>query len=314
MQETSVLITGGSGFIGSRLASALERDPLYKVTILDKGASPHENCITGDIADTATWEKMEPNDMVVHCAAFTSAVESEKEPTRSYQTNVEGTRQVAVYAKNVGAGVIFCSTIRVYHPDAISGQMAGLGKVNENCGLVEPHHTDQPPFAHHKRRAEDILLEADRSSGGVVIHRMSSIVGPGQPSRQGHGWVSYLVHCAKQGIPYTIFGDGDQLRDPIHVDDLVDLIQKELGSWNTFHRQGGSTYNVGGGPSMALSVNNVIGILKTRHDLELNIAHAEERKGEPRHYIADTAAIHACGWQPEHTDPYRLIEEMVNAR
>ncbi|MDO8599526.1 MAG: NAD-dependent epimerase/dehydratase family protein [bacterium] len=314
MQRSSILITGGGGFIGSHIAAAVVAAG-HRVVILEQREvvePPSEaHVVCGDITEAGTWASIPPCDVVFHAAGFTSAVESEQNPDGSYRTNVEGTQCVAAYARLHGARVIFCSSIRVYDPDAVAEAMERRGVVNEDCALVRPDRTDQPPFTHHKRAAEQILINANAYTGGVIIHRMSSVVGPGQRGREGHGWVAYLVQCAIDGRPYTIFGDGAQIRDPLHIDDLVQLVRMELTDWPQFSRPGGAIYNVGGGPRMALSVNDVIRILREDHGLTLRWEHGAERSGEPRHYIADTTAVEQCGWSRRHEDSRDLIRDIV---
>jgi CDP-paratose 2-epimerase len=254
---------------------------------------------------------------VFHAAAAVSAVESEKDPHKDFSTNVGGTYNVALYAVKCKVPVIFCSSVRVYNPDDIESCMRRYGKVPESCNLVSSAWDPQPPFANNKLMAEGILRVHGFQNGlDFIIHRMSSIVGPGQDSRQVHGWVSYLVKCAVEGIPYTIFGDGEQTRDILHVDDLVGLVKMEIEEWEKSHWQKfsgrGRALNVGGGPKLALSLFDVIKILEEQHGLHLQISFGPPRAGEPKDYVSDTTHIERWGWKRQHEDPREIIAELVN--
>ena len=63
---------------------------------------------------------------------------------------------------------------------------------------------------------------------------MSGIVGPGQRGSRIHGWISYLVECAKYGLKYIVYGDGQQSRDILHISDYVDLIEQQLRRFEHF--------------------------------------------------------------------------------
>ena len=124
-----ILVTGGLGFIGSAVAHRLHQD--YDVVVLDwkdSLASEHElsefrrlgiAIHHGDVADPGIWQEIEPCDYVFHAAAQVSAVVSEIDPVRDFQSNALGTFMVAEFARRCSAKVIYCNSIRVYDQDGV---------------------------------------------------------------------------------------------------------------------------------------------------------------------------------------------------
>ena len=96
--------------------------------------------------------------------------------------------------------------------------------------------------------------------------------------------------------PYEIFGDGDQSRDILFVDDFIDLVEMEIERFQYFSEGGFVIYNVGGGPKNEVSIRQVIDILKNNHKLDLKPEKSEARKGEPRHYVTNLDKIKQKGW------------------
>lgn len=310
-----ILITGGLGFIGSRLAQALVANG-HEVVILDCKMDyvqfVEAKVVIGDIAKPFTWDRVPECDIIFHGAAKVSAEESIKRPHDDFNVNVVGTNNVTIYAKRCGASIISCSSIRVYDPGGIVAHMRAYGSVDETCPLVREARSVQPPFAFNKLLAEEILYNYAQQTGNrVIVHRMSSIVGPGQNARQLHGWLSYVVSCAIKGEPYTIFGDGEQVRDILHVDDLVSLVKKEIEGDMLNKKDGFTAYNVGGGSKLALSLKGAIDILKRRHGLVLKAKYGLPRIGEPAQYVSDTSLIEKYGWVKANKETEQIIAELV---
>lgn len=314
-----ILITGGSGFIGWNLVQRLQRGSNFNIVILDWEKPPVTptgiNFYSSDIADPRIWEEIEPCDYVFHAAAQISAPTSEEEPVRDFLSNAYGTFLVAEYARKYGAKVIYCNSMRVYDPDAVAEAMQTAGKVSEACGTVkiDSIHSRHPPFALSKYIGEQYLgIYARKYGVRAVSHRMSGIVGPGQIGSQRHAWVSNLVRCAVLGQPYTIFGDGKQTRDILHVNDLIDLIISELDYFDNFVENGFVFYNVGGGPMNRLSLFDVIKVLEEKHNMKLSYKFESPREGDPKHYATDLSRIGKKGWRPKEQDPKQIIAELVD--
>lgn len=318
-KRKKILVTGGSGYIGSHLVRRLHNE--YDIIILDwkeptEGIARIANKIhTFDIALSERWTEVEPCDYVFHAAAQTSAVVSEEDPPRDFLSNAYGTFLIAEYARKYSAKVIYCNSIRIYDPDAVDEIMQRHKLVSEDCGTIkiDTSSSQQPPFALSKYIGEQYLcLYARKYDLKVISHRMSGIVGPGQIGSNKHGWLSNLARCAVLGETYTIFGDGKQTRDVLHINDLLDLILMELDDFERFVENGFAIYNIGGGRTNRLSLFDAIDILKENHELKVTYEFGDPRKGEPKHYTTDFRRIAEKGWRPKQEDPKRIIAELVD--
>jgi CDP-paratose 2-epimerase len=129
-----------------------------------------------------------------------------------------------------------------------------------------------------------------------VSLRQSCIYGPHQFGIEDQGWVAWLSIAALGDLPFTIFGDGRQVRDVLYVDDLVDLYVRCA---ETPEVVAGRALNVGGGAANALSLLELVAILERRLGRELRYEQAEPRPGDQRFFVADTTlARELLGWVP----------------
>jgi CDP-paratose 2-epimerase len=120
---------------------------------------------------------------------------------------------------------------------------------------------------------------------------MSCIYGPHQNGTEDQGWVAHFALQVLNGRPITVYGDGNQVRDLLFVDDLVEAMQLAREHAGDV---AGHAFNMGGGPGNALSVGEVLELLEA-HD----VAHAEARPGDQRYYVADTRKFRdVTGWAP----------------
>jgi len=324
-EKKSLLVTGGLGFIGSHVVERFH--PEFDIVVLDwedktdiakervaawrrKGISVHQK----DIADALTWETIEPCNFILHAAAQTAAVWSETEPNRDLWTNSLGTQLVAEYARRNSSKIIYCNTIRVYDSASIDEIYRENCAIDEDCPTIMERANWSPPFAYSKYSGECILRWYSEKYGlQVISHRMSGVVGPGQRSSEIHGWVSYLVKCAIDKKKYTIFGDGRQSRDILHIDDYVSLIEMELNRFEVFSEKGFRIYNIGGGPNNSLSINQTIKLLFENHGLKIEFINDYFRPGEPKHYVSKIEKINKKGWYPKHNQPEKILDDLVES-
>jgi len=323
--KKSLLVTGGLGFIGSHIVGRLSED--YRIVILDWDTSQHADGVAEkwhqkgipiyrkDVAHVDTWNDIEPCDFVFHGAAQTAAVESEKNPDRDIASNAIGTLLAAEYARKHSIGLIYCNTIRVYDSAAVDEvfRKNKTGAIKETCDTVLQASGWQPPFAYSKYFGERFLHTYSKAYGlQVISHRMSGVVGPGQVGKEIHGWVSYIVRCAFNNRKYTVFGDGTQSRDILHISDYVELISMELRNFEHFSEGGFAVYNIGGGIKNRISINGLIDIIRDNHGLKLNYDYSVPRRGEPKHYVSDLKKVIQKGWQPKMYGPEEIIKDIVN--
>jgi nucleoside-diphosphate-sugar epimerase len=321
-KKSSLLITGGLGFIGAHVARRLLSK--FEIVILDWDKSKLGSMLARDfkssgiivhqmdVADARTWKELGPCRYIFHAAAQPAAIESERDPQRDLLTNTLGTQLLAEYARAHQSSIIFCNTIRIYDSAAVDRIYKQNGSVPETCQTIIETKNWSPPFAYSKYAAECILKwYSEKYKLPVISHRMSGIVGAGQRSSQIHGWVSYLIKCAASGKKFTIFGDGKQTRDILHIDDYVDLIEMELSDFSYFSNNKFIVYNIGGGGRNEISINDLITLIMKEHNLFLKRDYDEFRGGEPKHYVTALSKISKKSWVPKYTDPKKIISDLV---
>ena len=230
MAEGPVLITGGAGFIGSHLADALLAKG-YSVRVLDDLSTgkrsnlqlddPRIELIEGDVADAALVAKvMVGCCAVAHLAAVASVQASVDDPVRTHQSNFIGTLNVCEAMRQAGVKrVLFASSAAIY---GNNGEGQSIDEDTAKAPLT--------PYASDKL-ASEYYLDFYRRQHGLepVVFRFFNIFGPRQdPSSPYSGVISIFSERAVKGLPITVFGDGEQTRDFVYVEDLVDLLVQAI--------------------------------------------------------------------------------------
>ncbi|PTR22264.1 NAD-dependent epimerase/dehydratase family protein [Pseudomonas sp. GV085] len=230
MADGPVLITGGAGFIGSHLTDALLAKG-HAVRILDDLSTgkrsnlpldnPRVELIVGDVADAAlVAQAMAGCSAVAHLAAVASVQASVDDPVRTHQSNFIGTLNVCEAMRQTGVKrVLFASSAAVY----------GNNGEGESIDEDTPK-TPLTPYAVDKLAGEHYFDFYRRQHGlEPVIFRFFNIFGPRQdPSSPYSGVISIFSERALKGLPITVFGDGEQTRDFVYVEDLVDLLVQAI--------------------------------------------------------------------------------------
>ncbi len=304
-----VLITGGAGFIGCNLADRLAREG-HDVLVYDALMRPgvdanlawlkqrHPARISAVVADvrdeTAITAAAREASAVFHLAAQVAVTTSFDDPYRDFDINTRGTLLLleALRQRNDPIPFIYASTNKVYGD---LGELE-LERVGE-CYLprdayVRRHGVgeDQPlslhtPYGCSKGAADQYVLDYARSFGlPTVVMRMSCIYGPRQLGTEDQGWVAHFVRAAVDGKPITIYGDGCQVRDLLHVGDAVEAY---LAAWRRIATARGNAFNLGGGPSNAVSVLQVVSEIGTIAGRPLDITFADWRPSDQRYYASD---------------------------
>ncbi|TWC36230.1 UDP-glucose 4-epimerase [Pseudomonas sp. SJZ079] len=225
-----VLVTGGAGFIGSHLVDALLAQG-HAVRVLDnlsmgrRGNLPLEHprlqLIEGDVADAAlVLEAVAGCSAVVHLAAVASVQASVHDPVSTHQSNFVGTLNVCEAMRQHGVRrVLFASSAAVY---GNNGEGQAIDEEIAKAPLT--------PYAVDKLASEQYLDFYRRQHGlEPAIFRFFNIFGPRQdPSSPYSGVISIFTARAQQGLPISVFGDGEQTRDFLYIADLVDLLLQAL--------------------------------------------------------------------------------------
>ncbi len=260
-----VLVTGGAGFIGSHIGRALlERGDA--VTVLDDlsqgtddGVPAGARLVRADISspDTVAAIGDAHPDAVIHAAAQVSVVASMADPAHDRAINVVGTQHVLAGAREAGVQrFVFLSS-----GGAVYGESDGADEA------TAPRPASY--YAIHKLAAEGYVAVSGLSHANA---RLANVYGPGQRTGLEGGVVAIFAERLRAGGALTIFGDGEQRRDFLHVHDVVRAILAMLDS----DRDG--TWNVGTG--VATSVNRLVELMLEESGGAAPVEHAPERAGE----------------------------------
>jgi len=312
----TAVVTGGAGFIGTNLAARLVDDGL-RVVVLDSlsrrgsqrnlrflrdtyGRAVRFEC--GDVRDPAAVRRaVDGADRVYHLAAQVAVTTSLDDPVTDFDVNLRGTLTLLEELRRLDEPpfLLFTSTNKVYGalPDLplalADGRWLPADRVLRANGLSE----ERPlafctPYGCSKGGADQYVLDYAKSYGlPATVFRMSCIYGPHQNGTEDQGWVAHFALQVLNDRPITVYGDGNQVRDLLFVDDLVDAMQL---AYEHARDVAGRAFNLGGGPENALSVGEVLELLEAR-----DVAYAEERPGDQRYYVADTRRFRdATGWAP----------------
>ena len=315
------LVTGGAGFIGSNYVHRLVRRG-EKVIIYDNlsrsGARRNIawleesfgkaafRLIVGDLRDAnLLTESVKDADIIVHLAGQVAVTTSVTNPRDDFEANALGTFNAleAVRVSERNPIFIYSSTNKVY------GGMDDVEIVEEATrwrykDLLEGCPETQPldfhsPYGCSKGTGDQYVRDYARIYGlRSVVFRQSCIYGPRQFGVEDQGWLAWMMIAAVTGRPITIYGDGKQVRDVLHVDDLLNAYDVAVEKIDTAKSQ---VYNIGGGLRNVLAVWAEFGpILEKLLGTDVEVAHADWRPGDQRVFYADLGkAKRELGWEPK---------------
>jgi CDP-paratose 2-epimerase len=336
-----VAITGGAGFVGANLAVSLsERHPGWEILALDnlmrRGSELNlprlreagVEFVHGDVREPGDLAATGPFDAMIECSAEPSVLAGFAETSYSVQTNLLGAFNCLERARAEGAFLVFLSTSRVYPvaPQleltleeaetrfelAESQPVAGSGSAGISEGF--PMAGARTLYGATKLSAELLIEEyADAFGLRAVTNRCGVIAGPWQMGKVDQGVFSWwlLSHLFERPLSYIGYGgSGKQVRDLLHVDDLVDLVDEQLGDpehWS------GVTANVGGGREVSLSLLETTELCRELTGNEVPIEPvAETRPGDVPVYLSDCAHLHSLtSWRPRR-EPRDVLADLLD--
>lgn len=297
MANAPILITGGAGFIGSHLTDALLAKG-YAVRILDDLSTgkrsnlpqenPHVEFVEGDVANADLVARvMIGCRAVVHLAAVASVQASVDDPVRTHQSNFIGSLNVCEAMRQAKVKrVVFASSAAVY---GNNGEGQAIDEETPKAPLT--------PYASDKL-ASEYYFDFYRRQHALepVVFRFFNIFGPRQdPSSPYSGVISIFSERAHKGLPITVFGDGEQTRDFVYVEDLVKVLvqaieapQVEVGAINVGMNQA-TTLN-----QMLETLAEVVGELPP-------VSYGSARSGDIRHSRANNQRLLERFQLPEQT-------------
>lgn len=309
----NILVTGGAGFIGSNFVKHMVKThPECRVVNYDlltyagnlenlRDTLERENHIflRGDIRDRGELERVFVEyeiDTVVNFAAETHVDRSIDEPEVFLTTNIIGTQVLLDIAKNSWK-VNSDKYSREYRPeckylqistDEVYGALGAEGYFTEDTSLAP-----NSPYSASKASA-DMMVRAYHKTYGLPVNitRCSNNYGPYQfPEKL----IPLMINNALEGKELPVYGDGNQVRDWLYVDDHCTAIERVLLSGEI-----GEVYNVGGN-SEKENIEIVKKILETLNKSEGLIKYVKDRPGHDRRYAIDSSKLRKLGWKPTYS-------------
>ena len=322
----NVLVTGGAGFIGSNFIHYLIQTEV-NVNIINLDAltyagnlanlssvenHPRYRFVQGNICDADAMDNLlreHEIDTIVHFAAESHVDRSILGPRQFVETNVMGTFTMLEAARNywIRDKSMPLKQVRFHHVS--TDEVFGSLKVGEPAWTEETPYAPNSPYAASKAASDHLVRSYGHTYGlPYTITNCSNNYGPYQfPEKL----IPLIILNAIEGKPLPVYGDGQQIRDWLHVQDHCEAIHLVLTKGKT-----GSTYNIGGVNQHAnlTIVETICDILDeisdTTHKPHKNlIQFVTDRPGHDRRYDMDTHKIHAeLGWQPRHTLTEGLLD------
>ena len=337
-----VLITGGAGFVGANLAVGLaSRHPDWDLVAFDnlrrRGSELNLvrlreagiSFVHGDVRSADDVLAPEGLDAIVECSAEPSVMAGiDGSPDYLVQTNLLGAYHCLELARREAAQFVFLSTSRVYPVATLEAARYTEGATRfelaaeqDVAGLSDRGVAEDLPlggartmYGSTKLAAELLIAEYAETYGvQAVIDRCGVIAGPWQMGKVDQGVFTYwlLAHRFGRELRYIGYGgEGKQVRDLLHVEDLVDLIDEQLGDpagW------AGRTVNVGGGREVSLSLRETTELCRELTGRTVPVSAAgEDRPGDLRIYLSDcTRLFGMTSWRPRR-DPRTILADTLD--
>lgn len=308
-----ILITGGAGFIGCNLADRLVREG-ESVLVLDSFArqgvernaawlkerhGARISTMLGDLRDhDALAEACRDASAVFHFAAQVAVTSSLDDPLDDFDVNLRGTLLLleALRKRPLPAPLIFASTNKVYGDlgglalleGAETYQPAGAAAAKWGIDEIQPL-AFSTPYGCSKGAADQYVCDYAHSYGvPTAVLRMSCVYGPRQFGTEDQGWVAHFLIRALRDEPITVYGNGKQVRDVLYVDDAVDAY---IEAWKQVHALDRRAFNLGGGPANAISLLQLLNLIRSEVNPGVAVDFEPWRQGDQRYYVSDTRLV-----------------------
>ncbi len=327
-----LLILGGAGFVGSSLAIGLKQQyPEWKITCLDnlrrRGSELNVSrfksvgieFVHGDVRSPTDLDPtVFPVDTIIDCSAEPSVLAGFSSPQYVLQTNLLGTINILELARQVQARLLFLSTSRVYPIVPLKSlplveaptrfklapeqSLAGVSTrgIAEDFGL-----SGARSLYGATKLASELLIEEYREAYGLpaIVNRCGVLTGPWQMGKVDQGvfvlWMA--AHIFQKPLSYIGYGGtGKQVRDLLHIDDLLTLVDYQL---THFSELDGDVLNVGGGQDISLSLLETTALCQQITGQSIPIQPVmTDRPGDVPLFITDASrVIQKTGWKPQKT-------------
>ena len=323
MNQMRLLITGGCGFLGSNLAAAamarglepMLLDDLSRVGsranltwLIKQGPLRFVRC---DVCDAGAVEAvvrdLKPN-VLFHLAGQVAMTTSLTNPLRDFAVNAQGTLNVleAVRRFTPEAAIVYSSTNKVYGD--LKQYRYEETRTRWTCtdrpeGFAENTPLNfQSPYGCSKGAADQYVLDYARSFGlRAAVFRHSSMYGGRQFATFDQGWIGWFaaeaLRVAREGGTISISGDGKQVRDVLHADDMVALY---FAAAERIESVTGEAFNVGGGMTRSLSLQELFNMLEPLVGSPINVKRFPPRASDQKVFVADIRKVEQLlGWSPQ---------------
>jgi CDP-paratose 2-epimerase len=320
----TILVTGGCGFVGSNLAAeALGR--AMRVVVFDnlgrhgstrnlqwlrsRGELEFFHGDTRHAEEVARAVELAQPDIVAHLAGQVAMTTSVGAPRLDFETNVIGTFNVLEALRRAGsrAALIYSSSNKVYgdlETIRLDERALRYEAIDFPSGIDERAPLDfRTPYGCSKGAADQYVLDYARSFGlRTAVFRHSTIYGGRQFATADQGWVGWFCRQALETVrdpgrePFTICGDGKQVRDLLHVSDAVNIY---LTAAERIDEVAGEAFNIGGGPANSASLLELFAMLEERLRVSLRYRRLPWRANDQKYFVADIGkAERLLGWRP----------------
>ena len=315
----NILITGGCGFVGTNLSLYL-KSKKFNVYTLDnlsrKGSKFNYTVLKKrkiknfkiNITNYKKLKGLRKFDLIIDCCAEAAVEVSRKKIDEVFNTNLIGTFNILKKAKRDKSKIIFLSSSRVNsikNINKIIGNNSNLKKKLQINKLIDDKFENSRPKSLYgfTKLASEMLIEEFNYAFGLkyIINRCGVISGPLQFGKQDQGFVSLWVihHIMKKKLSYIGYGGhGNQVRDVLHIDDLCELIHKQIKIINKIYNK---LYTVGGSKISYTSLKNLTKICQNITGNKISI---DKKKStsiyDIPYFITDNRKVSkAYKWRPK---------------
>jgi CDP-paratose 2-epimerase len=319
------LITGGCGFLGSNIAAEVLKKG-EELFVLDnlfrdgssqnlewlkcKGKFKHYPFDIRNANDIETAIKEIKPDVVFHLAGQVAMTTSISNPRMDFEINALGTFNLldSIRKYSPDTTILYSSTNKVYGDFSnLTFEETATRYICKDFpkGIPESYPLEfHSPYGCSKGAADQYLLDFHRIYGlKTIVFRHSSMYGGNQHATFDQGWVGWFCQKAieiKKGTAteaFTISGNGKQVRDVLHADDVVRLYFSSLSHLESVQ---GQPFNVGGGIENSLSLLELFSMLEEMLGIKMNFDQLPPRESDQLSFIADNSKItNLTGWKPD---------------
>tara|TARA_B100001250_G_scaffold404808_1_gene421318 strand:- start:3 stop:1028 length:1026 start_codon:yes stop_codon:yes gene_type:complete len=321
-----ILVTGGCGFVGSNISLFLKsKNKNYNIETLDNftraGSKINFKRLKKfgiknyniNIDNYQKILKLPKYDLIIDCCAEASVELSRLEMDRIFKTNLIGTFNILKKCQKDKSNIIFLSSSRVYSIESLNSLIKKKSKkITYKPKVDHLFDTNGPKSLYGFTKLSSEMLIKEFSflyDIKFIINRIGVISGPWQFGRQDQGFVSLWIwrHITKKNLSYIGFkGNGYQMRDIIHIDDVCNLIFEQI---KKIKKTNNLIFNVGGGRKNTISLSQLTSKVENITGNKLKIKKVKETsKYDIFYYSSDNRMIYSkYNWRIKNT-----IDKILN--